>query len=181
MRRQTIIWVVALLSLAGCAARVPPPERWSLAHLPQADLRDMERSPALRVELMIAMKVARERCTGPEFPFLNRTEIETFAMRADPERSAFGGRENIEAIGSTMGFEYRRAYGDQWWGVVSAEMRAIRLKYERHPDTAAFCRAAEQGLGHMFFTQGRDRIVRYDEAYRQLSPDNAKPEAAAIP
>lgn len=181
MRRATSILVVALLSLAGCAARLPPPERWSLSHLPQADLRDMERSPALRVELMIAIKVARERCTGSEFSILNRTEIETFVMRADPERALFGSRENIEAIGSKMGFEYRRAYGEQWWEVISAEMRATRLKYERHPDIAEFCRAAEKGLGQIFFTQGRDRIVRYNETYRQLSSENAKPEVAALP
>jgi hypothetical protein len=160
---------------------VPPPESWSLAHLPQADLRDMESSPALRVELMIAMKVARERCTGSEFPMLNRTEIATFAMRGDPERTAFGGRENIEAIGSMMGFEYRRAYGDHWWKIVSAELRTTRVKYERHPDPAAFCRAAEQAAAQIFFTQGRDRIVEFDKAYRQLSPENARPEVAALP
>jgi hypothetical protein len=181
MLGSTPVLIAALVMLAACAGNAPPPQTWSLSHLPQADLRDMERSPALRVELMIALKVARKRCAGPDFPVLNRTEVATFAMRADPERTAYGGRENIDGIGDVMGFEYRRAYGDQWWNVVSTEMQAARRKYERHPDPAAFCQAAETALAQMFLTEGRDRIVRFDRAYRTLSPENARPGTAALP
>jgi hypothetical protein len=149
------------------------PETWSLSHLPTADLRDMQRSPAFRVEMMIALQVAKERCSGPETPILNRMSVELFALRGDPEKNAFGGPRSLEDIRGAMTFEYRRTYGDQWWDVLSAELLGSYAKYERHPEPAEFCRLAEETARQAFFMQGPDQIVQLGRMYRQLAPGNA--------
>jgi hypothetical protein len=179
MRRLLLVLMLGLSASSAYAAIKRQPESWSLSHLPQANLREMERSPAFRVEMMIALTVATERCISPDYPILERTRPTSFLLRGDPERSAFGGPLKIEAIGSDMGFEYRRAYGDAWWGVLSTELHQTRAKYESHPDPGAFCKLAETAARQAFLAQGRDQIARLARSYRQLTPANALTGAAS--
>jgi hypothetical protein len=148
------------------------PETWSLSHLPSADLRDLQRNPAFRVEMMIALRVAKERCSGPETPILNRMDEEMFALRADPESNAFGGPRSLDDIRGALTFEYRRTFRDQWWDVLSSELLASYAKYENHPDPGQFCRLAEETARHAFFSAGRNQIVQLERMYRQLAPAN---------
>jgi len=181
MHRWLLISLLGL-SASGAYAKIERrPESWSLSHLPHANLREMERSPAFRVEMMIALRVAVERCSGPDYPTLGRTRPTSFLLRGDPERSAFGGPLTIQAIGSDMGFEYRRAYGDAWWGVLSTELRQTRAKYESHPDPQAFCRLAETAARRAFLAEGRDQIAWLARSYRQLSAANALTSPTATP
>lgn len=172
MRRPALPLALMVLALGGCTPHVLQPETWSLSHLPTADLRDLQRSPAFRIEMMIALKVGKERCSGPDTPILNRMDPEMFALRADPEKFAFGDRQSIDNIGGAMGFEYRRAYRDQWWNVLSDELGSTRAKYENHPDPEQFCRLAEETARLAFFTQGPDQIVYLRRMYQQLAPGN---------
>lgn len=171
MRRLRLTLLTTMVVLHGCATQPLPPETWSLAHLPTADLRDLARSPAFRVEMMIAMKVATERCVGPEYLTLNRTRPDRLMLGGDPETMMFGGPMTFDAIGNSMGLEYRRAYGDKWWDVASAHMRAARAKYENHPDPASFCAAAEAAARQAFETRGRNQVMHLAEFYWQMAPD----------
>jgi hypothetical protein len=177
LRHLSLSLALSLLALCGCTPHVLSPETWSLSHLPAADVRDLQRNPAFRVEMMIALQVAKERCSGPETPILNRMSTELFALRADPEKNVFGGPRALDDIRGTMTFEYRRTYRDRWWDVLSAELLASYAKYENHPDPAQFCRLAEDTARQAFFMQGPNQIAQLGRMYRQLAPGNAPPPA----
>lgn len=141
----------------------------------------MERNPALRVELIVAFRVAYERCSRAESPIVKRLNIETFRLRAADEAMSIGGPVTIAIHGQTMGRHYRNAYGDQWFDVLSREMRQTREKYENHSDRAAFCRAANNAARLDLFNAGLARTALLERMYRQLSPENARPSIAALP
>jgi hypothetical protein len=125
---------LAALLLIGCAGQGKSPAWWSLAAV-QPGLRvESAQSPAALVEMMVAMKVASERCTGTDALLLRRYRTGDADVRLDPSMLA----------GRLMGFHYRQAYGDRWWTVLSNDLRLVRVNYENHPDPQRFCRVAGQ-------------------------------------
>lgn len=177
MGRTSSIQFAALLALAGCTTAAQPLQNWSLADLPKADLREMERSPALQIELMIALTEATAQCSGPDYPYLSRTRPGSFTLRGDPERLAFGSPALFADTIESLKRAYRRTQGDAWQAVWQADLEQARARYANHPNPDSFCRVAEDIARHAFVMGGRDRFVRMARLYRQLAPENATPEA----
>ncbi len=178
MRRLSGVRIAVLLTLTGCTTAAQPLQNWSLADLPRADMREMERSPALQIEVMMALTEAAQRCSGPDYPHLGRTRPGSFTLRGDPERLAFGSPALFTVTVENLQRSYRRVYGAAWQEVWQADLDKVRAKYANHPDPDSFCRVAE-GMARVTFTMGgRDRFVRMERLYRELAPENVAP---AIP
>lgn len=179
MRRLARFRIAVLLTLAGCTAAAQPLQNWSLADLPRADLREMERSPALQIEVMVALTEATQRCSGPDYPYLGRTQPGSFTLRGDPERLAFGSPALFAETVENLQRGYRRVYGAAWQEVWHVELNEVRAKYANHPDPDSFCRVAEAIARLAFTSGGRDRFVRMERLYRELAPENNRQTATA--
>jgi hypothetical protein len=168
----TGVQLAFLLTLAGCATAAQPLQNWSLADLPRADLREMERSPALQIEVMMALTEATRQCSGPDYPYLSRTQPGSFTLRGDPERQAFGSPALFAETVNNLQRGYRRVHGAAWQQVWHADLDEVRAKYANHPDPDSFCRVAEDITRQAFTMDGRDRFVRMARLYRELAPAN---------
>ena len=100
--RSGLLWcAVAGVMLGGCTGSAPPPKRWSLAALATSTEADRRDNPAVLVDLMMAVQVARARCSGAPAQWLNRREG---MMLWNPDRL-------WDSRGTELGINYRRAYG----------------------------------------------------------------------
>lgn len=171
MPGRRILVALGLMAMAGCSGSLPPPARWSLAHLDSADLVDRGQNPALLIDLMIAVKVARERCTGHAAELLNRREG---MLLFEPEN-------NNAALGSATGQIYRRAYGPRWWQVLAGEQQATRLKYENHPAPDAFCQTIANDVRLAINTSGADRQLHLLAMHRRLNGLVPRHETTGLP
>jgi hypothetical protein len=175
MHRLAGVRIAVLLTLAGCTTAAQPLQNWSLADLPRADMREMERSPTLQIELMVALTEATRRCAGPDYPYLGRTQPGSFTLRGDPESLAFGSPALFTVTVENLQRGYRRVHGPAWQEVWQADLDKVRDKYADHPDPDGFCRVAEDMARVAFTMGGRDRFVRMERLYRELAPENASP------
>jgi hypothetical protein len=84
------------------------------------------------VEMLVAMKVASERCTGRDAQLLRRHGAGQLAQQ----------RPHMRNWGREMAWHYQRAYGTGWRQQVAMELQQARQKYETYPDSAFFCAEA---------------------------------------
>jgi hypothetical protein len=158
-----IIPVVGALLLCGCTSR--PPAAQPSATVREWALRGNRPMPLIPIEMMIAMTVARERCGGPDATLLARFHAVMEGWY----------RPWLERVGNTMGFHYRRAYGQRWWDVMQADQRAIRLAYENHPDPKRFCRAAATTARFATGTEGEELSSLFTAMYAEMAPSASTP------
>ena len=147
------------LMIAASANALPPPS--FSPFMPEWRFSDEQPQPGVHLEMITALQVASERCSGTHGRMLARYMPRMLDWR----------RGYFETVGNALWFHYRRVYGERWEAVLEGQLAGLRRKYQLHPDQKRFCKLAAIVARDASGEHGQDGVWRlFTTMIRHIDP-----------